>query len=111
MEAPLKRVSVGKDPSLIRHNLGFCIRSKSLALHLHHLIHRRHHALVEMAHDPDRTANDERDDQNAEGQRQHVVSIVRRGGKMEEENRCTPICATASTASAIGMAGAQIRWV
>ena len=87
MEAPLKRVSVGKDPSLIRHNLGFCIRSKSLALHLHHLVHRRHHALVEMAHDPHRASNNERDDQDAEGQRQHVVSIVRRGGKMEEENQ------------------------
>ena len=40
--------------------------SKSSALHLHDVIHRRHHALVEMAHDPDRTADDERDDQNAE---------------------------------------------
>ena len=29
--------------------------SKSSALHLHDVIHRRHHALVEMAHDPDRT--------------------------------------------------------
>jgi hypothetical protein len=56
--------------------------SKSLALHLHHLVHRRHHTLVEMAHDPDRAANDERDDQNAEGQRQHVVSVIRRRGKM-----------------------------
>ena len=41
----------------------------------------------EMAHDPDRAANDQRDDQNAEGQRQHVVGVVRRRGEMQEENQ------------------------
>src|ERR1700735_5611814 len=61
--------------------------SKSSPLYLHHLMHRRHHALVEMAHDPHRASDNERDDQNTEGQRQYVVGIVRRRGEMQEENQ------------------------
>ena len=33
---------------------------KFLALHVHHLLHRRHHAVVEVVHDPHRAADDQR---------------------------------------------------
>ena len=39
-----------------------------------------------MAHDPDRAKDDEADDQDAEGQRQHVVGVVRPGGDVQEED-------------------------
>src|ERR1700710_2854654 len=44
-------------------------------LHLHHLFHGNH-VLVEVGHDPQRTADDQRDDQDAESQCQHIVGVV-----------------------------------
>src|SRR6202163_4572085 len=55
-----------------------------LALHPHDLIHR-HHVVVEVRHDPERTADHKNDDQDAERQRQHVVGVVGSGGDVQEE--------------------------
>src|SRR5215472_466314 len=55
-------------------------------LHLHHLVHRRH-ILVEVIHDPERAGDHQRDDQDAERQRQHVVGVVRSRVDVQEENQ------------------------
>src|SRR5215471_10058518 len=44
-------------------------------LHLHHLLHR-HQVLVEVIHDPQRSADHQRNGEHAERQRQHVVGVV-----------------------------------
>src|SRR5271156_4356584 len=56
----------------------------TLSLHLEQVVHR-HHVRIQMAHDPERTRNDERDDEDAEGKRQHVVGIVRTGTDVQKE--------------------------
>jgi hypothetical protein len=56
-----------------------------LALHLHDLIHR-HHVVVEVGHDPERSGHHENDDQDTESQRQHVIGVVGPGGDVQEEH-------------------------
>src|SRR5262249_39181133 len=55
------------------------------ALHPHHLIHGQH-VLVQMVNDPERAADDQRDDKDTESQRQHRVGIVRSGRDVQKEN-------------------------
>src|SRR6266403_2133592 len=57
-----------------------------LPLHLHNLIHR-HHVVVEVRHDPERSAHHKDDDQNAEGERQHVIGVVGPRGDVQEEHQ------------------------
>ena len=56
-----------------------------LPLHLHDLIHR-HHVVIEVRHDPERSADHKEHDQDAERQRQHVVGVVRPRGDVQENN-------------------------
>src|SRR6266403_1672806 len=58
----------------------------SLPLHLHDLVHW-HHVVVEVCHDPDRSADHKEDDQDPERQRQHVVGVVRPRGDVQEEHQ------------------------
>ena len=48
---------------------GASLNRRGRALHLHDVINR-HHVLVKIGHDPERSAHQEIDDQNAAGQRQ-----------------------------------------
>src|ERR1700716_2650782 len=57
-----------------------------LPLHLHDLIHR-HHVVVEVRHDPERSAHHKKDDQDTEGERQHVVGVVGTRGDVQEEHQ------------------------
>jgi XapX domain-containing protein len=56
-----------------------------LTLHLHELIHR-HHVMVEVRHDPERSAYHKKDDQDAEAQCQHVVGVVGPRRDVEKEH-------------------------
>ena len=56
-----------------------------LALHLHDLIHR-HQVVVEVSHDPERSADHKEHDQDAERQRQHGIGVVRPRGDVQENN-------------------------
>ncbi len=44
-------------------------------LHRHHLVHGLH-IVVQMRHDPQRTGEDQQDDQHAEGKRHDIVDVV-----------------------------------
>src|SRR5215471_21181219 len=59
--------------------------AKRLPLHLHHLM-RRHHILAEVIDDPQRSADHQRDDEHAEGQRHNVVGVVGSRVDVQEEN-------------------------
>ena len=54
-------------------------------LHLHELIHERH-VVVQMRHDPERTGEEQQNDQHAEGKRHDIVDVVRTGRDVEEED-------------------------
>ena len=54
-----------------------------LPLHLRDLIHR-HHVVVEVHHDPERSAHQENDDQDAESQGQLVCGVVGPCGDVQE---------------------------
>ena len=58
----------------------------SLPLHLHDAFHR-HHVVVHVIHDPQRSDDQQEHDQHAERQRQHVVGVVRPGGDVQEEDQ------------------------
>src|SRR6267142_4502141 len=58
----------------------------ALPLHLHDLIHR-HHVVIEVRHDPERSAHHKHDDQDTEGEREHVVGVVGAGGHVQEEHQ------------------------
>src|SRR5258708_2423839 len=60
--------------------------TRRLALHLHELTHR-HYVVVEVHQNPDQTVDPEEHDQDAEGQRQHVIGVVGPGGDMQEEHQ------------------------
>src|SRR6516162_486383 len=60
--------------------------AKRSPLHLHHLMHR-HHVLAEVVHDPQRSADHQRDDEHAERQRQNVVGVVGSRGDVQKENQ------------------------
>src|SRR3984893_1403563 len=66
--------------------LSSSMQSRRLPLHLHDLIHR-HHVVVEVRHDPERSAHHEHDDQDAEGERQHVIGVVGARGDVQEEHQ------------------------
>src|SRR5215204_4695543 len=55
------------------------------ALHLHDLIDG-HHVVIHMCHDPERTGDDQKNDQQPEGKRQNVVDVVRTGRDVEKED-------------------------
>ena len=57
----------------------------SSALHLHHLIHR-HHVVVQVRHDPERTREQQENNQHAEGERHDIVDVVRACRDVEEED-------------------------
>src|SRR6267154_981235 len=57
-----------------------------LPLHLHDLIHR-HHVVIEVRHDPERSAHHKHDDQDTEGEREHVVGVVGARGDVQEEHQ------------------------
>jgi hypothetical protein len=71
----------------------------------------RHHVVVEIRHDPERSAHQKNDDQDAESQRQHVIGVVGGRGDMQKEYQMPPICAIASTTRATGMFGCPTRLV
>src|SRR5215471_5425322 len=62
-------------------------RPKSLMMGLlRSLPSHRHHVAVEIGDDPDRTGNDEKDDQHAEGESQNIVGAVGPGAQMQKED-------------------------
>src|SRR5258706_15414776 len=61
-------------------------KSPPLALHLHDPIHR-HHVVVEVRHDPERSGHHQKHDQDAECQRQHVVGVVGPRGDVQEKHQ------------------------
>jgi hypothetical protein len=67
------------DPNPRAHPVHAAVPS---GLHLHDLIHR-HHVVVEVRHDPERTGHEQQDDQHAEGARRSGASIVQGGGVAE----------------------------
>src|SRR5258708_3160018 len=65
----------------------WCRGSRFLvAVDLHDLVHR-HLVVVEVCHDPDRSADHKESDQDPERQRQHVVGVVRPRGDVQEEHQ------------------------
>src|SRR6266851_5392258 len=54
-----------------------------LPLHLHDLIHR-HHVVVQVRYDPERSAHHKHDNQDTEGEREHVVGVVGARGDVQE---------------------------
>jgi hypothetical protein len=46
---------------------------------------------VQRVHDPERAGDDERDDEDAESERQHVISVIRVRADMQEENKMRPM--------------------
>jgi predicted RNA methylase len=62
------------------------LRGPASPLHLHHLMHRRH-VLVQVVHDPERTADEQRDDQHAESERHGIVGIVRGCREVEKKHQ------------------------
>jgi hypothetical protein len=62
-------------------------RSTELKMGLLRLLRgHRHHVAVEIGDDPDRTGDDQKDDQNAEREGQNIVCAVRAAAQMQEEN-------------------------
>jgi len=61
-------------------------RDSVLHLQIHQLC-RRHHVVVQICHDQERSDHDQDDDQHTERQRHHVVGVVRPGGDMQEEHQ------------------------
>jgi hypothetical protein len=66
-----------------------CWNSLASALHAHQLTHG-HHVVVQVAHDPGRSKNDQEKNQDSEGKGKHIVRIVRSAGDVQEENQMNP---------------------
>ena len=71
--APFGRAFLSTKPRSERHSSHW---------HLH-----RAHVLVQVVHDPERPDDDQKDDQDAERQRQDVVDVVGPGGDVQEEDQ------------------------
>lgn len=61
-----------------------CIAGLCLPLHLHNG-GCWHHVRIEIGHYPERAADDERHDQEAEGEREHLVGFIRPSTDVQEE--------------------------
>jgi hypothetical protein len=59
----------------------------------------------QVVHDPDRAGDDQEHDQDAEGERQDVVGVVRAGGDVEEEDEVHAHLGDGEDHRATGMAG------
>jgi hypothetical protein len=55
-------------------------------LHLHQFLHRSH-VVIQVPHDPQGTEHNQTNDQHSEGEREHVVFIVRVCGDVQEEDQ------------------------
>jgi hypothetical protein len=51
---------------------------------------RRHHVVIHVVHDPDRAEDDQAHDEEAEGEREHVVGVIRCGGQARSSIRASP---------------------
>ena len=49
-----------------------------------------HHIVIEMGHDPQGAANDERDDQHAECEGERIIGVVGRRGEVEKSRAAAP---------------------
>jgi hypothetical protein len=61
----------------------------TLPLHLHQSIHG-HHVVVQMSHDDHRSKYQETHDENAKGERENIVRLVRRARDVQEEHQVNP---------------------
>jgi hypothetical protein len=68
---------------------GIEVEYHSLPLHLHDGGCGQH-IRIEIGHDPQRPADDQGDDQDAEGKRDHIVGIVRPGTDVQEKYQVNP---------------------
>jgi hypothetical protein len=78
--------SAGFDPAVPRAEIA---ASFQLSLHFHDGGCGQH-VRIEIGHDPERAADDEHGDEDAEGKREHVVGVVRPGTDMQEEHQVNP---------------------
>ena len=56
-------------------------------MHVLHLLHGRHHVGVQVVHDPDRADEDQENHEDAVGQGQHIVGVVRPCGDVQEKDQ------------------------
>src|SRR5580700_6019567 len=83
----------GRDSAVISESsraiaMGVLASAAALPLHLqlHQSIHR-HHVVVQMSHDDHRSEYQETHDENAEGERENIVGLVRRARDVQEEHQ------------------------
>ena len=75
-----------------------------LHLQIHQLGHG-HHVVVQICHDPERSGNDQEHDEQAEGERQHVVGVVRSGRDVQEKDQVNAHLGDGEDGKAQGDAG------
>ena len=92
----MKSRHAGRDSAVISGSLGaiamasgWLVLGARLALHLNQSIHR-HHVVVQMSHDDHRSEYNEAHNENAKGERENIVGLVRRARDVQEEHQVNP---------------------
>src|SRR6202041_1231803 len=67
----------------------FLVATLTLQLQLHQSIHG-HHVVIQMSHDDHRSEYQETHDENAKGERENIVGLVRRARDVQEEHQVNP---------------------
>src|SRR5579862_362242 len=90
------RHPLGRDSAVISESWGAIAMGRSrcwppatLPLHLHQPLHG-HHVVIQMSHDDHRSEYEQTHDENAKGERENIVRLVRRARDVQKEHQVNP---------------------